>query len=53
MPDEILLLSCASLIAATAAAIKAVWHNCQLRRGGAAPLGMFHQLFRSQEDRRR
>lgn len=26
------------------AAVKAVWHNCQLRRGGEQPLGMFSQL---------
>lgn len=26
------------------AAVKAVWHNCQLRRGGERPLGMYSQL---------
>lgn len=26
------------------AAVKAVWHNCQLRRGGERPLGMFSHI---------
>lgn len=31
------------------AAVKAVWHNSQLRRGGEAPLGMFSQLRNSND----
>ncbi len=35
------------------AAVKAVWHNAQLRRGGERPLGMFSQLRNSEKGDRR
>lgn len=43
-PPLILALVGVASTFSVGAAAKAVWHNCQLRRGGARPLGMFSQL---------
>lgn len=50
-PPLLIALICLASAFSVGAAIKAVWHNCQLRRGGERPLGMFSQLRNSKGDR--
>jgi hypothetical protein len=50
-PPLVLIVVALATLFSIAAAIKAVWHNCQLRRGGERPLGMFSQLRNSKGDR--
>ncbi|WP_288989650.1 hypothetical protein [uncultured Sphingopyxis sp.] len=44
LPTPILILVLLASIFSVAAGVKAVWHNCQLRRGGERPLGLYSQL---------
>lgn len=48
LPTPILILVLLASTFSVGAGVKAVWHNCQLRRGGERPLGLYSQL-RSQE----
>ena len=43
-PPLLLILVAIASTFSIGAAVKAVWHNCQLRRGGEPPLGMFSQI---------
>lgn len=43
-PPVVLAFVALTALFSVGAGIKAVWHNCQLRRGGERPLGMYSQL---------
>lgn len=52
-PPFLLILAALASTFSFGAAVKAVWHNSQLRRGGERPLGMFSQLRNSDKGDRR
>lgn len=44
LPLFLIGLVCLASTFSFGAGIKAAWHNCQLRRGGQRPLGMYSNI---------
>lgn len=51
-PSALIALVALASTFSIGAAVKSVWHNCQLRRGGEQPLGMFSQIRNSNKGER-